>query len=74
MEDAIAGYRTECVLEFDGGWIEVRQFQVIRPAECVWMTSPDSYFIDISLTPRLYSMGTPLRAGHGSISEAMDYA
>jgi AraC-like DNA-binding protein len=71
LGDAVDGYRTESSLQFDGGWIEVRQYQVLGPAECVWTTSGWSYFIDISLTPRLCSTGMLFGVGHGTAPEAL---
>lgn len=63
LSSALESYITESALQFDGGWIEVRQFKLARQAESVWTTSRWSYFFDVALGPRPTCIGTLLGPG-----------
>ena len=63
LTDAVETCTTESSLQFDGGWVEVRRYRLLRPAESVWATSRSSYFFDLSLAPRPPARGTLLGLG-----------
>jgi len=57
ITQALGSYTTENSLKFNGGWIEVRHYHLLRPVEAVWSTSKSSYFLDICLAPTPESLG-----------------
>ncbi|HEX7854205.1 MAG TPA: helix-turn-helix transcriptional regulator [Sphingobium sp.] len=46
---AFDSYRTECLVDFNGGWAELRRFAWSAPIESIWHTGERCYFLSLSL-------------------------
>lgn len=49
ISSALDIYRTESVVDFNGGWTELQRFSWSKPLESVWHTGERCYFLSLAL-------------------------